>query len=87
MGTYHVYILYSQSYDRTYVGQTQDVPMRLERHQRRMVNSTRAFVPWVIVRQETFGSRSEAMRREKWYKTGIGRIEIDRILHKMGFRT
>jgi putative endonuclease len=37
-------------------------------------------MPWKIVLFEEFESRSEAMKREKWYKTGVGREWIDKQL-------
>jgi putative endonuclease len=37
------------------------------------VKFTSKYTPWELVIFEAFSSRSEAKKREKWYKTGIGR--------------
>jgi putative endonuclease len=33
-------------------------------------------MPWELVLFEEFETRSEAMKREKWYKMGVGRAWI-----------
>ncbi len=85
-GEYFVYILFSPTFNSTYVGQTQDVGSRLDRHNRGMVQSTRRYLPWVLVHVETFPSRSAAMKREQWYKSGAGRRTIDQLLRGKGLR-
>ena len=86
MGEFFVYIMYSAAFDRSYVGQTRDVERRLDRHNSGDVRSTRPFRPWVLVQAECYGTRGEAMIREKWYKSGRGRAEMDRVLRARGFR-
>jgi putative endonuclease len=86
MASFVVYILFSQNYDRTYVGQTNDIEKRKRRHDDGMVRSTRAYRPWILVQREVFETRAEAMRREAWYKTGVGREEINRMLATQGLR-
>jgi len=61
---YYVYILYSVAFDRYYVGQCEDVALRLKRHNGRAVPSTKAYAPWNLVYSETFSSRTEAVYRE-----------------------
>ena len=48
---FYVYILYSQSADKFYVGQTSDVHKRLREHNNPLENSkfTAKFIPWEIV--------------------------------------
>jgi putative endonuclease len=38
---------------------------------------TSRHTPWEMVLFEEFNSRSEAMKREKWYKSGVGRDWIN----------
>lgn len=42
-------------------------------HNNSMVNYTSKHVPWELVITEQFENRIEALTREKWYKTGVGR--------------
>jgi putative endonuclease len=37
------------------------------------VTFTSKHLPWELVFFESFETRSEAAKREKWYKTGVGR--------------
>jgi putative endonuclease len=65
-----VYILYSESYDKYYVGQTDNVSLRLERHNE--FENTHTFTskyrPWVLMAFVEASSRSEAMKIEKALK-------------------
>ena len=74
----YVYILWSPSLGRSYVGSTANVQERLRRHNAGHSKSTKAGIPWTLVHQEEFLTRSEAMTREKYYKTGCGRDELQR---------
>jgi putative endonuclease len=65
---YIVYILYSSSLKRYYVGQTQDIESRLLRHNSGMVKSTKSGLPWIIIHQELCLTRSQAMILEKKIK-------------------
>ncbi|HTL80482.1 MAG TPA: GIY-YIG nuclease family protein [Bacteroidia bacterium] len=83
--SYVVYILYSESSNRTYVGQTSDLEKRLVYHNEISIGSfTSKFRPWKLIHSEKFDSRSEAMRREKWFKSGVGRDEIQKIKNRCG---
>lgn len=74
------YVLRSAVSDHRYVGSAADAQLRLERHNAGLSPSTKAWRPWVIVHQEFYPTRAEAMRRERFFKTGRGREELDRIL-------
>jgi putative endonuclease len=77
---YTVYILFSEKFRKTYVGQTNDLAKRMEAHNSGRVKSTKRYLPWMIIHTEDFKTRSEAMRREKWYKTPAGRKRISELL-------
>jgi putative endonuclease len=70
---YYTYILYSAKFDRIYIGQTENLASRLERHNQGKVRSTKAYIPWKMINYEQFKSRSEAMKREKELKSHNGR--------------
>ena len=70
---YTVYVLYSPSYNQVYTGQTQDIISRLKRHNGGLVPSTKRYRPWELVHTEEYATRAEAMKREKFLKSGVGR--------------
>ncbi|MBI5020217.1 MAG: GIY-YIG nuclease family protein [Ignavibacteriales bacterium] len=80
---YFVYIIYSQKFKRTYVGQTRNLENRLSFHNYGKVRSTKYYRPWLLLYYEEFATRSEAMNRERWYKTPTGRKMIGELIMKM----
>jgi putative endonuclease len=82
---FFIYLLYSPSHHRSYVGQTKDLAKRLERHNRRMVPSTKSYAPWVLVWSQAFNTRAEAMQMEKWLKSGVGRARVKELLAAAGY--
>ena len=69
-----VYILFSSSHNRYYIGHSADLNTRLKNHNYGKVRSTKAYKPWTIVYTEDFPTKSEAYKREmeiKSYKSGI----------------
>ena len=65
---YFVYILYSESFDRFYIGQTKNVVIRLERHNSGREKSTAPYMPWLLVWFCEKPNRMEAMKLEKKLK-------------------
>ena len=80
MGHFFVYILYSEKYPRSYVGQTNDLETRLKRHNNGGVRSTRPYRPWLRIHYEVYNTRAEAMKRERWYKTGRGNARVKELI-------
>ena len=79
---FYVYVIKSIKSGKTYVGQTQDLEKRLWAHNEGLSPYTRGRGPWELVYFEEFDTRSEAMKREKYFKTGQGRTFIKDILEK-----
>jgi putative endonuclease len=79
---YTVYVLYSQGFDKIYIGYTRDREQRLKSHNE-LANKgwTVNFRPRTIVHQEQYESKAEAMRREKELKTFRGREWIRNLLN------
>jgi putative endonuclease len=70
---YTVYVIENQKGER-YVGHTQNMFRRLDEHNTgRGCRYTKRAIDWRVVYVETSFSRSEAMKREKYLKTGCGR--------------
>ncbi|MFV8354846.1 GIY-YIG nuclease family protein [Flavobacterium sp. XS1P32] len=70
---YFVYVLQSEIDVRLYKGQTSNIDKRIIEHNTGKTKSTKGFKPWKLVYLEIFDSRSEAVLREKYFKTGSGR--------------
>ena len=68
-----VYVLQSQSTGILYIGQTANLDRRLQEHQAGDARYTRGRGPWTPVYKEEYPTRSEAMKREKYLKSGVGR--------------
>jgi len=79
---YFVYVLYSKRADRIYAGHTDNLALRLERHNQGKVRSTKPYSPWEIIYTEPFSTRGEAMKREKALKSYQGRQFIRNMLLK-----
>ena len=75
-----MYVLVSEKTGRRYVGSTGDLSDRLTRHNSGQSKATRHGLPWRLVHCETFASRTDAVRRELFLKTGKGRDELDSLL-------
>lgn len=67
---YTTYILLSLKNGDIYVGSTADVRKRLALHNGGRVKSTKAYKPWILMEVHVFESRSEAVRMERFLKTG-----------------
>jgi putative endonuclease len=79
---YFVYVIRNQSSGRNYTGYSADLTQRLGQHNHGITKSTKNRGPWRLLHQEEFATRSEAMKREKFLKTGKGREELRRILEQ-----
>ncbi|MBT8253741.1 MAG: GIY-YIG nuclease family protein [Flavobacteriaceae bacterium] len=69
----YIYILYSETHNRYYVGMTENIEQRLTYHNEGQVKSTKAYKPWRLVRFEKYKSKMEARVREKYLKSAAGR--------------
>jgi putative endonuclease len=77
---YYVYVLRSEASRRLYKGVTDDVTRRLHEHNDGLSASTKHWRPWRLVHVEEFATRAEALRRERFLKTGRGREELQGLL-------
>ena len=78
--SYCVYILYSVSVDRYYVGQTSNLEEQLKRHNQGKSKYTKSGIPWTLKYKESFTSRTEAMVKEKEIKSSESREQIIRYI-------
>lgn len=77
---YFVYVIKSIDFNYTYVGHTIDLKQRLVEHNKGKTRSNKAYKPFNLLYFETFNTREEAIKREKYFKTGSGRELLKKIL-------
>ena len=65
-----VYILKSGKDDKLYIGSTESLERRLKEHNTGRVRSTAYRRPLTVVYTEKFGTKKEALQREKYFKGG-----------------
>jgi putative endonuclease len=71
---FKVYVLYSQVYDKIYIGFTSDLKARFLFHNELGKKGwTIKFRPWTIFYCEEFDTKAEAIQREKELKSAKGR--------------
>ena len=75
-----VYVLYSATRDRYYVGQTNDLPDRIRRHNEGRNKATKSGGVWTLVYSEQYETRSEAVRRESEIKARKSRRYIEGLI-------
>ncbi len=79
---YTVYVLFSEKHDKHYVGFTTDLAERFLSHNHLSSKGwTARYRPWEIIHTEEFTTKTEAMDREKWLKSGIGRAFTKTLPH------
>jgi len=74
------YVLRSPTTRRLYTGSTSNFEERFKQHNEDASISTKHRGPWNLVHREDFATRAEAVRRERYFKTGKGREELLKIL-------
>ena len=77
---YTVYILYSQTLHRYYVGYTNNLERRIAEHNRKKGKYTDRGIPWGLVYTETFPDKLSAMNREKEIKKRKSRQYIESLV-------
>ncbi len=74
-----VYILLSEKDNKRYVGFTDNIERRLLEHNSGRVISTMNRRPFILIYSEEYENKSDAMKREKYFKTHSGRNFLDSI--------
>jgi len=78
---YIVYVLYSETADKTYTGFTSNMEEHLKAHNTCATKGwTKRFRPCIVIYTEEFQDKHQALNREKYLKTGIGRTFVKEIL-------
>ena len=83
----YVYVLYSPGHRRFYIGISDQPDVRFKQHNAGKVKSTRPFRPWTMLLLEEHASRSEALKRERYLKSGWGRRWLKKQVQGNGLAT
>ena len=70
---FYTYVLLSEKDNKLYTGFTEDLKLRLGEHKRGVVISTRERRPLKLVYYEACIDAQDALKREKYFKSGFGR--------------
>ena len=76
----YLYVIKSEKNGDLYVGICKDVTKRLLDHENGKNRYTKGLRPWRLMRVEDFQDWSEARKKEIYYKSGIGKEQLKKIL-------
>ena len=77
---FYVYILFSSSLNRYYIGSTNDVEERFKKHLSSIKGFTSKVKDWEVKYTESFETRSEALQRELQIKKWKSRVMIEKLI-------
>ncbi len=77
---FFVYILFSSTKEKFYIGFTSDIEQRILRHNQKSKGFTGNNNDWKIVYTETFSEKSEAIAREKQIKSWKSKSKIQELI-------
>ena len=77
---FYVYILKSLKYGRHYTGSTNNLERRIMEHNTGQTKYTSQTGPFELIYSEKYNTKLEAIRREKFLKTGKGRELLKEVL-------
>ena len=77
---YFVYILFSDSLNRYYIGSTKNIAKRIEAHLWNHKGFTSKAKDWQLRYQEVFETKTEALTREKQIKRWKSRKMIEKLI-------
>lgn len=77
---YYVYVLLSEKDNNFYIGFSENVEQRLDEHNAGKNASTRSRRPFKLIYCEGHTSKSDALRREGYFKTSKGKTTLRQIL-------
>lgn len=79
---HYVYVIRSKE-GFLYKGMTDNLERRLVEHNNKELSFwTKRGTEWKLIYKEEFDNKTEALKREKWLKTRIGREYLKKILEK-----
>ncbi|MDP3582929.1 MAG: GIY-YIG nuclease family protein [Ignavibacteria bacterium] len=83
---YFTYILYSPSIDKYYTGYTENLGLRISRHNSGWGKFSSRGIPWKLVYNEEFENKSDAINRENEIKSKKSKNYIENLIRHAGGR-
>jgi putative endonuclease len=78
-----VYALYSENFNKIYIGMTSNIAERFKSHNELSKKGwTKNFRPWIIIYQEEYTEKKEALKRERQLKGAAGRAFLRSLIKK-----
>ena len=77
---YFVYAIKSEKDGRVYVGFSENVHRRLKEHNSGKTKSTKGYRPWKLIFTKECETRIQARELEKYYKSGIGKEKLKKMV-------
>jgi putative endonuclease len=74
---YWVYVLWSGKVQKRYIGSSDNPEERLREHNSGQSSFTRGGRPWILIHKEPHRTKTEALQRERFLKSGAGRKWLD----------
>lgn len=78
---FHSYVIYSPESGDMFYGYFDDLEKVVEMHNANQIPLTRGRGPWVLVFSEPWGTRMQAIRQSRFYRTVKGQRFLKNILH------
>ena len=80
--SFTVYVLFAQQFNKHYVGFTSNLQPRLLSYNFFATKGfTTRYRPWKLIHTEESETKIDALKKEKWLKTGVGRAFIKSLAH------
>lgn len=87
---YCVYILFSELDHKLYIGYTSNIDRRFKQHLSGQNTSTKNRGPWKLIFLEYYLFKEDAIKREDYFKTNIGKrtlkLMLSSTLFKLGYK-
>lgn len=80
MKFHYVYVLLSLKDNKFYIGSTNDLKRRVQEHQQGKNISTSKRLPIQLIFYEAYPAKSDAERRERYFKTNKGKTTLKQML-------
>lgn len=86
MEKFYVYVLSSKKDNSWYIGYSSDLENRIIQHNSGKTITTSRKMPWEIIYYEISFNKADAIAREKYLKSGMGRRYLkNRLKHQLHF--
>ncbi len=79
---FYTYVLKSLVYQKFYTGHTDNLDRRLKQHNNGYTIYSKRYRPWQNVYCEQFNSEEESIKREKYFKSAVGRRWLKKYINK-----